>query len=258
MIHRSFFVMRIVRAQPRLFSSGALGILITAALGLFTRWRAATSVLIGWDIGGSIYLALAFFMIACSDVESIRRRAADQDEGRVAILVLTVAAALASLAAIFAELGTSGIGGSRQPGQLVLASLTIVLSWAFIHTMFALHYAHEFYDESGKGGLAFPGGEEEPGYWDFVYFALVIGMTSQVSDVGVTSKKIRRTVSAHGVLSQRGVGRAHGEHRSERHLGFVTTLAVDEQRQAPRIAPEREADSQKLESPQAAGISSGS
>ena len=200
MSHRPFFVVRMVRAQPRLFSAGALGILITVALGLLTHWRPATSVLIGWDLGVSIYLAVAFFMIARSDVESIRRRAAEQDEGRVAILGLTVAAALASLAAIFAELGTSGPGGSRQPGQLVLASLTIVLSWAFIHTMFALHYAHEFYDE-GMRGLAFPGGEEEPGYWDFVYFAFVIGMTSQVSDVGVTSKTIRRTVSAHGVLS---------------------------------------------------------
>jgi uncharacterized membrane protein len=201
MSHRPFFVVRMVRAQPRLFSAGALGILITVALGLLTHWRPATSVLIGWDLGVSIYLAVAFFMIARSDVESIRRRAAEQDEGRVAILGLTVAAALASLAAIFAELGTSGPGGSRQPGQLVLASLTIVLSWAFIHTMFALHYAHEFYDEGGMRGLAFPGGEEEPGYWDFVYFAFVIGMTSQVSDVGVTSKTIRRTVSAHGVLS---------------------------------------------------------
>jgi uncharacterized membrane protein len=50
-----------------------------------------------------------------------------------------------------------------------------------------LHYAHEFYDQSGVGGLAFPSGAEEPDYWDFVYFALVIGMTSQVSDVGITT-----------------------------------------------------------------------
>jgi len=67
--------------------------------------------------------------------------------------------------------------------------------------MFALHYAHEFYDESDGRGLTFPGREDEPDYWDFVYFALVVGMTSQVSDVGVTSKVIRRTVAAHGVVS---------------------------------------------------------
>ena len=116
--------------------------------------------------------------------------------------MLTVAAALASLAAIVAELGRSG-GRHRQPAHLVLATVTIVLSWAFIHTIFALHYAHEFYDEDAglAAGMAFPGGDEEPDYWDFVYFSFVIGMTSQVSDVGVTSKEIRRTVAAHGIVS---------------------------------------------------------
>ena len=69
------------------------------------------------------------------------------------------------------------------------------------HTIFALHYAHDFYDESAGRGLAFPRGDKEPDYWDFVYFSFVIGMTSQVSDVSVTSKQIRRTVAAHGVVS---------------------------------------------------------
>ena len=75
-------------------------------------------------------------------------------------------------------------------------------SWAFTHTIFALHYAHDFYHESGGkgGGLAFPGGEE-PDYWDFVYFSFVIGMTSQVSDVAIVSKPMRRTAAAHGIVS---------------------------------------------------------
>jgi len=112
-----------------------------------------------------------------------------------------VAAALASLGAIFAELGTSTPGESRPPSHLVLATLTILLSWAFIHTIFALHYAHEFYDEAAGQGMTFPGGDPNPDYWDFVYFSFVIGMTSQVSDVAITSKVIRRTVAAHGVVS---------------------------------------------------------
>ena len=80
---------------------------------------------------------------------------------------------------------------------------TILLSWAFVHTIFSLHYAHEYYGErrDGKiGGLNFPG-DQEPDYWDFLYFSLVIGMTSQVSDVAITSKVIRRMVAIHGVLS---------------------------------------------------------
>jgi uncharacterized membrane protein len=70
--------------------------------------------------------------------------------------------------------------------------------------IFTLHYAHEYYDpRNGKGSvppLTFPG-DEQPDYWDFAYFSFVIGMTSQVSDVGVSCRPIRRTVLAHGVVS---------------------------------------------------------
>jgi uncharacterized membrane protein len=158
--------------------------------------------LVGWDIGIGLYVILAVEMMARADVHKIRRRAAAQDEGAIVILVLTVATALASLLAIVALLGTSADGAAqRRSAELVLSTITIVLSWALIHTMFALHYAHEFYDQRGVPGLAFPGGEKEPDYWDFVYFALVIGMTAQVADVGITTKEIRRTVAAHGVVS---------------------------------------------------------
>ena len=105
-----------------------------------------------------------------------------------------------ALAAIVAELSSSGATG-RRPAHIVLATLTILLSWAFIHAIFALHYAHEFYDETDGGGLAFPGGDPAPDYWDFVYFSFVIGMTSQVSDVAVTSRPLRRLVGLHGVVS---------------------------------------------------------
>jgi uncharacterized membrane protein len=193
-------LLRIVRARPRLFSSAAIGVAVTLALAV-TSWRLTTRVLVGWDIAVALYLVLAFEMMAGSDVHTMRRHAASQDEGRHTMLVLTIAAAIASLVAIFAQLGSGGgAGESRRPLALALATVTIVLSWTFIHSIFALHYAHEFYDEDG-GGLAFPGADVAPDYWDFVYFSFVIGMTSQVSDVGVTSKHIRRTVAAHGILS---------------------------------------------------------
>jgi uncharacterized membrane protein len=80
---------------------------------------------------------------------------------------------------------------------------TILLSWSFIHTIFSIHYAQEYYGEGRDkeiGGLKFPR-DNEPDYWDFLYFSLVIGMTSQVSDVAVTSRFLRRLVALHGVLS---------------------------------------------------------
>ena len=196
---RGSVLLRVVRSRPRLFISAAVAVLASLALVL-TAWRWPTRMLVGWDFGIVLYLVMTFQVMATSTVAHIRQHAAEQDEGQAAILILTVAAALASLAAIFAELGTS-VAAARQPAHVALAAITTVLSWALIHTIFALHYAHEFYDVTEGGGLAFPGGDPEPDYWDFVYFSFVIGMTSQVSDVGITSKQIRRTVAAHGVVS---------------------------------------------------------
>lgn len=195
---RGSWPVRIVRARPRLFISVAVGAGVTALLAV-TGWQRATRLLVGWDVGVTLYLALVAHMMWGSDIERIRRRATLEDEGQLAILLLTMLAALASLAAIFAELATS-VRGDRSSVRVAHAVLTIFLSWAFIHTIFALHYAHEFYDVTA-GGLAFPQGSADPDYWDFVYFSFVIGMTSQVSDVAVTGQEVRRIVIAHGVLS---------------------------------------------------------
>jgi uncharacterized membrane protein len=200
----ALWVVRVARSRPRLFGSAAVGVVATAALASLTAWRPVTRLLVGWDIGVTLYLVLVLHLMTGAGVHHIRRDAQSQDEGRFTILVLTVAAALASLAAILAELASpTGSAVARSPIQLVLATFTILLSWTLIHTIFALHYAHEFYDDSPARGrsLAFPGGDTEPDYWDFVYFSFVIGMTSQVSDVGITSKLVRRTVAAHGIIS---------------------------------------------------------
>ena len=198
---RGFLPHRIVRSRPRLFSSAALGLACIAVLAGVTAWRPATRLLVGWDVAVTVYLVLVLEMMVRSEVRDIRQRASQEDAGQFAILVLTVAAGLASLGAILVQLAYND--GERKPAQLGLVVVTILLSWAFIHTMFALHYAHEFYgeDEGPAGGLAFPGGDDTPDYWDFVYFAFVIGMTSQVSDVAITSREIRRTVTAHGIVS---------------------------------------------------------
>jgi len=200
---RAPWVWRIIRARPRLFISSVVGMAAAGLLAVLTSWRPVMRGLVGWDIGIGLYVILSVEMMLRADVHEIRRRAASQDDGAIAILVLTVATALASLLAIVVLLGTSAAAGGahRRSIELALATITIGLSWVFIHTMFALHYAHEFYDQSGAPGLAFPGGEQEPDYWDFVYFALVIGMTAQVADVGITTREIRRTVTAHGVVS---------------------------------------------------------
>jgi uncharacterized membrane protein len=195
------YVVRVLRARPRLSLSGLVGAGVMALLP--ATWTVPARLIVAWDVGIALYLTLVYRLMAGAQVDYIRQRAAIEDEGQMAILILTVASALASLGAIVVELAsTPAHGNARHPVQLVIATLTILLSWSFTHTIFALHYAHEFYSESGQNrcALTFPGGED-PDYWDFVYFSFVIGMTSQVSDVAVACKPIRRTVAAHGILS---------------------------------------------------------
>jgi uncharacterized membrane protein len=193
---------RMLKARPRLFIAFAIGIVVAFVLAVIAQWRLASSLLVGWDVCSGLYLVFAFHVMSKADVHRMRRQAWLQDEGQFTILILTAIAALASLLAIIAHLGTSH-GGMRSAVDLFLATITILLSWAFTHTIFALHYAHEYYDENdGKGGgMQFPGDEPEPDYWDFMYFSFVIGMCAQVSDVTVSCKPIRRTVFGHSVVS---------------------------------------------------------
>jgi uncharacterized membrane protein len=199
---RSPKFVRMAKARPRLFIAVAIGIVVAFVFAALVRWRLASSLLIGWDVCCGLYLAFAFHIMSKADVHRMRRQARLQDEGQFGILILTAVAALASLVAIFALLGSSS-AGMRSPADLFLATFTILLSWAFTHTIFALHYAHEYYDENdGKGGgMEFPDKQCEPDYWDFMYFSFVIGMCAQVSDVTVSCRPIRRTVFAHSVVS---------------------------------------------------------
>jgi uncharacterized membrane protein len=188
---------RFVRLHIRLVLSTAFGISVALAL-LLMPWHSATRILVGWDSGITLYLLLICRLMARDSIARIRLRAAFEDEGAIVLLVLTTAAAIASLAAVVAELGQS-----PTAYQVTLGIGTILLSWAFMHTIFALHYAHEFYgegDDERIGGLVFPG-DETPDYWDFLYYSLVVAMTAQVSDVQITSKVIRRLTAAHGVIS---------------------------------------------------------
>jgi uncharacterized membrane protein len=171
----------------------------TVALTLIALpWRLSTRIIVGWDAGVALYLALVYLVMAHGSIAEIRRRAAINDEGAIALLVLTAAAALASLVAVLAELGHS-----PGPYQIALSIATILLSWTFMHTMFALHYLHEFYGQGADdrlGGLVFPG-SEDPDYGDFLYYSLVVAMTAQVSDIQITSKTIRRLTTLHGAIS---------------------------------------------------------
>jgi uncharacterized membrane protein len=200
--------LRYYRLHIKLAVAALIGIMVAAALHAVDMPGVAR-VLIGWDVAIFFYLALSAAMMWRIEVETIRQIAAEQDEGVYFIQFLSIVATFASLAAVVLALigakqsGAAVGAASGATSAVTLAVSTILLSWTFVHTIFTFHYAHEYYSDSrdGKlGGLEFPG-DKKPDYRDFLYFSLVIGMTSQVSDVQVTSKVIRRIVAMHGVVS---------------------------------------------------------
>lgn len=193
-------VLRSARLRPRLLIAGAAAGLLFALLP--SDERLTSRMLAAWDTGVLLYLVLAAAMMARSSVATMRDRANVEDEGAVAVLLLTLGAAVASLAAIAAELnGIKSASGPDQAIRLGLAALTILCSWFFVNLMFAIHYAHDYYGDAGRRrGLIFPH-ESEPDYIDFLYFSFTIGAAAQTSDVTVGSRRMRRLVLGQTVLA---------------------------------------------------------
>ena len=198
------WLIRLVMARPRLLLCRVIGVLTACLVPDSLAQRTMTRVIIGWNVGAGLYLVLAGRLMFWSTHERMRTRALQQDEGRIAVLVLVIAAAIMCIGAIVAQLAVvKDMHGSIRYAHIALAALTIVTSWAFTQVMFALHYAHDYYvtEVHGEhGGLDFPGGHP-PDYGDFLYFASVIGTSGQTADVSFTSRKMRRTGMVHCVLA---------------------------------------------------------
>ena len=196
-------MIRHIKSRPRLVFATTIGCLSWFILP--DAWRFTTRLLLGWDIGTGSYLAFVTLMIMQSNTDKIRSRAAAQDEGRIFILILTIFTAIASLAAIVAELSNAKeLKGLLRNEHIALAGITVLLSWTFMQTMFALHYAHEYYTEKDGGnaeGLEFPARYFTPDYWDFIYYSFVIGTACATADINITSGSMRKFTTLHCMLS---------------------------------------------------------
>jgi uncharacterized membrane protein len=192
-------------SRPHLLAAIAVGAIAYFVDGLWIG-REMTRLVVAWDAAALLFISLSLASMAGVDHERMKRRAVEHDEGRHVILALALVAAAASVAAILAELGgAKGLGPLQQTIKVGLTAGTIGASWFFLQLVFAIHYAHVFYlaEAAGaahKGGLDFPD-DLAPDYWDFLYFALVIGATSQTADVNIQSKELRRIAAAHGVIA---------------------------------------------------------
>lgn len=197
------FFYRQIKAHARLLiaiiAGALLWIIVPGNTGGVTRF------LIGWNAGIWLFLLLALQMMYGATADDLRRRAGIEEEGRAAMLGLVVAASTATFIAIGSELSTAkASAGMQQVLHVSLALATIFGSWLFMNFAFAIHYAHEFEtlqkDAKSKTILEFPGGAK-PDYWDFLYFAFVIGTTFQTSDIDIHARQIRRTVLIHGLIA---------------------------------------------------------
>ena len=181
---------------------------IIAAVAIPGIANPSLRAVIGWDIGAAVLLVLLSTMMVGATPAVMRQRALEEDEARWAFLALMAGAAFFSLFAILGIMPEAKkAGGWIMAGLSMLGAVTILLSWLLAHGTFAVHYAHEYFYEiehREAPGLEFPGVDDDRGkldYWDFCYFAFVIGMTAQVSDVQVRTRHWRRMVLAHGIVS---------------------------------------------------------
>ena len=166
----------------------------------------ANRVLVTWNAASLTYLVLYWLTILRADADLTRRRAGSYDQTAYVIFLLVTTAACASVVAIGFVMGdVKSLDFWPKALHLGLSIAALLLSRMLIHTVFAFHYARRYYApaslrEGPAGGLKFPG-IDAPDYFDFAYYSFVLGMTSQVSDVSVTTAQMRRTTLAHGVLS---------------------------------------------------------
>jgi uncharacterized membrane protein len=150
-------------------------------------------VMAGFDVAAAVFLVSVAPLLHHGDAEQMRHRAVANDANRVLLLSITGLLLLVILVAVHGELK-----GKNDVVAVALALATLVLAWLFSNVVYALHYAHLFYQpdddgEGDQGGLDFPK-TEEPDYWDFIYFSVTLGMTFQTSDVEISGRGMRRVV----------------------------------------------------------------
>ena len=190
-------------AHHRLLIASGVAAICGVLLPSSLHW--ATRILGTWNAYVYTVLGLIWTTLLTAEPKQVVTHAKLEDNSRAMIFVLVIVAACASVFVVPLELATAkGLDRLHANGHVAFAVLTVLASWVLVHTVFTLRYAHIYYDtdENNKqqGGLNFPD-EPEPDYLDFAYFSFVIGMTSQVSDVSISSAPLRRLALVHGLIS---------------------------------------------------------
>ena len=183
------------RIAPPRFVAYAAGLILVA---IWAGWQSASPLhgfLIGFDIVTALFLLSTIPLFRTTDPRVMARHAIENDANRTALLILSVAVSIVVLGAL-AQL-VAGTGAYSKP----LVIVTLALVWLFANIVYAIHYAHLYYRLGGAhgghaGGLSIPS-TDTPDYFDFLHFALILGMTFQTADIDITSREIRCASTGH-------------------------------------------------------------
>lgn len=176
---------------------------------LFIRNDASSLIRITslWVVFAITYLTMSWIVLFTKPVSEIRKSAPKDDGSKTFVFLMILISSFASMFTVLLLIISKDSKTSDSDFFIPASVLGMLLSWAMVHTLFTFHYAHNFYDDDENdntkhaGGLEFPGKDVKPDYIDFAYFSFVIGCTFQVSDVEISSKKIRRLAFAHQLIS---------------------------------------------------------
>jgi uncharacterized membrane protein len=168
-------------------------------LALVVPWQAAP--LLGWDAGACVFLTWVWLAIGTLDANDTANVAAREDPSVAVADAVIIVAGLATLGAVgLVLIKAAHSHGGFKAFLIAVGVLSVALSWAALHTVYTLRYARIYYGGKSVGGINF-NEESAPDYLDFAYVSFTIGLTFQVSDTNLTSKKIRRTALRHALLS---------------------------------------------------------
>jgi uncharacterized membrane protein len=192
---------QLAHSHPRLVAAMVAGLILGMLLP--SSWSELTRLLAGWSAAAWAYVVLMGWMMARASRDRVRQTAEVEDTSHFLVLVTLSAAAVASLAAVVLELATAkGLPGGERLLHYGLTAFTVAGSWLLVGTVYAFHYAHLFYrSPPGARALGFPDAEENPDYWDFLYFSFNLAVAGQTSDVTVLSGTMRKAVLAQSILS---------------------------------------------------------
>lgn len=175
-----------------------IGAVACAAVWHFTT--PAPALLVGWDVAALIYLVMVWAAAYRMNPDETARMAGREDPSNPVAELVVVTASIAALIAVgFALVRAGEATGSTKSLLIGLGTVSVIVSWFVVHTVYMLRYARGYYGEPA-GGISF-NEEDRPAYLDFAYFSFTIGMTFQVSDTSITTKSIRRLALHQALLA---------------------------------------------------------